>query len=121
MFKKIIAVLLVTLVVAGGAVNASAVCQNENERPEIIGTELIDDFMKINALYESGVVEITYKVEMTCADGHWIVILTGDGEHEGYTAVGLYDHFPSKEEMDILWANRMLNDEIDVLMEKYGF
>ena len=36
-------------------------------------------------------------------------------------ACGIYDHTPTEEEFDILWANRMLEDEMNELMEEYGF
>ena len=117
MFKKIISMAMVLVMMTGVAVTANAVCDSEEGRPCVIGVEHIDAVL---ALDEEDVVA-EYSIEMTHAEGYWVVVLEGIADvYEDYYAVGFYSHYPTAEEIDVLWANRMLEDEISEILEKLG-
>lgn len=120
MFKRMITLIIVVMVVMSLAISANAACTSESGRPDIIGMEHFDALKEIADREDD--YEYTYEVNMARIEGYWLVYLKGyaDGV-EDYVACGIYDHTPNEEELDILWANRMLEDEMDELMEKYGF
>ena len=105
MFKRMITLIIVVMVVMSLAISANAVCTSESGRPDIIGMEHFDAIKEIANREDDYV--YTYEINMA--------------RIEDYVACGVYDHTPTEEEFDILWANRMLEDEMDELMEKYGF
>lgn len=121
MFKKIISIAMALVVIIGGAFSASALCVSEDGRPGIVGMEHVEAVKKLNDAWNEGEVEIAYMVEMIRVEGYWVVQLTGHDIAEDYMSVGFYDHCPTEEELDILWANRLLEDEMMTLMEQYGF
>ena len=120
MFKRMITLIIVVMVVMSLAISANAVCTSESGRPDIIGMEHFDAIKEIADREDD--YEYTYEISMARIEDYWLVYLEGyaDG-FEGYVACGIYDHTPTEEEFDILWANRMLEDEMDELMEEYGF
>lgn len=121
MFKKIISTMLALMVVIGGAVNVSAVCASEEDRPAgIIGTEHNEAIKELGESWDNDELEIPYSIEMVHAGDYWVVALTGETV-EGYQAAGFYDHYPTEEEIEILWANRVSDDELNDLFEYYGF
>lgn len=123
MFKKIISIAMALVMIIGGAVSASALCVSEEGRPGIIGMEYVEAVKKLNDAWneDTGEVVIPYTIEMVHVEGYWMAVLTGCDVDEDYMAVGFYDHAPTEEEFKILWANRMTEDEIDILMEEAGF
>ena len=121
MFKKIISIAMALVVIIGCATSVSAVCISEDKRPGIVGMEHFETMKKIDEAYKNGEVEIPYSVEMIRMEGYWMVCLSGYDTDKGYTAVGLYDHAPTDEEFDILWANRMTETEMESLMRENGF
>lgn len=120
MKRTIISVMLVLVIVIGCAANASAICNSEDYRPAIIGMEHQNAIMKLYEAWWNGEIEIPYNVEMTQVGGYWVVRLIED-VYEDYVAYGIYDHCPTEEEFEILWANRMLEDEMYDLLEELGF
>lgn len=105
--KKIISMLVMVIVMMTLSVNAFAVCENENDRPEIIGINTMDA-KKVSSLmdkiYGS---EIDYKTSITGDGDTWYVFLDSQDYGDEYYAAGFYDHFPTQEEIEVLWANRM--------------
>lgn len=122
MFKRIITMIMVMAMIIGAfALPAGAVCQSEEGRPDIIGMEHWDAVTEIVTRMEDEDREIDYSIEMEHIDGYWAVVLDGYAdEYWGYTAYGIYDHYPTEEELNIQWANRMTDEEYDNLCEKYG-
>lgn len=122
MFKRIITMILVVVMCMGVFAGcASAGCKSEEGRPGIVGVEYLDKVMEIDERYDNGDVVFDYTVRMAQAEDYWIVYLEGEAdEYYGYVAVGIYDHVPDEKEIDILWANRMLEDEIVNILEQYG-
>lgn len=122
MFKRIITMIMVMAMIGAFAMSASAVCMSENGRPGVIGMEYLDDILYLNDLYLNEEIEIGYTIEMVHVEDYWMVLLEGDAdEYEGLSAMGIYDHMPTEDEIDILWANRMTDDEFNDLMEQYGY
>ena len=120
MFKRMTTLIIVVMVVMSLAISADAVCASESGRPNIIGMEHFDAIKEIADREDD--YEYTYEVNMARVEDYWLVYLEGYADcFEDYVAFGIYDHTPTEEELDILWANRMLEDEMDELMEKYGF
>lgn len=120
--KKIIAMIMVMCMFIGTcALSADALCTNEASRPDIIGMEHFDAVKELDERYDNGEIEPSYNIQMGCIEGYWCVALNGNGDFDDYCAFGMYDHAPTEEEFDILWANRMTADEMDALMEQYGF
>lgn len=120
MFKKIISTVLALVVVIGGTVNVSATCTTEDERSGIIGLEHLEAIKKLDEAWENDELEIPYQVTMGHAGEYWVVYLEGIN-FEDYTAVGLYDHCPTEDELTVLWANRLTDDEMDALLEELDF
>ena len=120
MFKRMTTLIIVVMVVMSLTISADAVCASESGRPDIIGMEHFDAIKEIADREDD--YEYTYEVNMGRVEDYWLFYLEGyaDG-FEDYVAFGIYDHTPTEEELDILWANRMLEDEMNELMEKYGF
>ena len=122
MFKKFITMMMVMIMVIGSTITANAVCASEDDRPNIIGIEHIEGFIDACERLDEDGYELEYDITMVRVEGYWFVELEGwADEYYDYCAVGIYDHVPSEEEIDILWANRMLEDELCDLMDKYGF
>lgn len=121
MFKKVIVVMVVMIMAIGGAVGVNALCMSEEGRPGIVGAEHIDTILEIEERWNEDDRDVDYDITMTQAEGYWIVLMEGFAdEYYGYSAMGIYDHFPAEEEINILWANRMLEDELYDLMDEYG-
>ena len=122
MFKKIISAMLVLVIMATAVASASALCSSENGRPEIVGLEHLESVKKLDSLWREGEVEIPYTIKMSQCEGYWVVIMESEDYDEiCYEAIGMYDHYPTGEEIDILWANRMTEDEMDEFKEALGF
>lgn len=122
MFKKIVVIAMVLVMFAGFAVNAHAECASEDGRPDIVGLEHIEDILKLKESYENDEdVGYKYYIEMINIDGYWMVFLEGEDAYSGYCAFGIYDHAPTEGDFEILWANRMTEDEINNRMEEIGF
>lgn len=118
--KKLVTIMVIMISMIIGAVSVNAVCLTEDSRPGIIGTEYIETVRELNELVENDEIEIPYQIEMAHVDGYWAVLLEGQCQYEGYEALGLYDHMPNEEDIEILWANRMTEDELRDLCEQYG-
>jgi hypothetical protein len=125
MFKKFITIMMVVMVIGmviGGVITTSASHASEDNEPDIVGIEYIETIIELEERWENDEIEIDYSVESVYIDGYWMVVMEGESdEYDGYMALGIYDHTPSDKEIDILWANRMLEDELYDLMEEYGF
>ena len=122
MFKRIITMIMVMVMIGAFAMSASAVCLSEDGRPGIVGMEYLDDIMYLNELYVNEDLEVDYRVEMVPVENYWMVVLEGEAdEYVGLMAMGIYDHMPTEDEIDVLWANRMTEDEFNNLMEQYGY
>ena len=122
MFKRIITMIMVVAMIIGTmALTASAVCQSEDARPDIIGMEHYDIVNEMAERYENENRDPDYDITMIHVEGYWIVTLDGwADEYSDYMAYGIYDHYPTEEEIDILWTNRMTDKEYFNLCEKYG-
>lgn len=122
MFKRMFTMIMVMAMIIGTfAVSAGAVCQSEDGRPDIIGMEHYEAVAALDELYMEEGREVDYEITMIHVEEYWIVTLEGwADEYYDYEAYGIYDHMPTEEEIDILWANRMTGDEYDNLCEKYG-
>ena len=123
MFKRMFTMIMVmAMIISTFALSAGAVCVSEEGRPDIIGMEYYNTVNEISELYEKESRDPDYSITMTHVEGYWVVTLDGwADEYRDYTAYGIYDHYPTKEEIDIQWTNRMTDDEYDNLMtEKYG-
>ena len=116
MFKKMISIVMVMVVMIGCTISASAVCASEDGRPGIIGIEYYDAVMEIDELYNNDEIEIPYCIEMQHANDIWVVYLTGCDAYSDYEAFGIYDHAPTSEDFEILWANRLTSDELNELL-----
>lgn len=121
MFKRMFIMIMVMAMIFGiFALPANAVVQSESGRPDIIGMEHYDEIIALQELYEEEGREYDYDITMIHVEEYWIVTLDGwADEYYGYGAYGIYDHYPTEEEIDILWANRMTDEEFDNLIEKY--
>lgn len=123
MYKKVIGIILVAMIMfTCGVVTAKALSAPEKvEQTGIIGAEYIDELMEIDERWNEDGIELTYNIEISHVEDYWLVYLEGwADEYYGYDAVGIYDHMPTEEEIDILWNNRMDYDELSDLLEKYG-
>lgn len=118
--KKLVTIMVMMITMIIGAASVNAVCLTEDSRPGIIGTEYIETVNEINELVNNHEIELPYQIEMAHADGYWAVYLDGQYQYEGYDALGFYDHMPNEEDIEILWANRMTEDELRDLCEQYG-
>ncbi|MBR5862210.1 MAG: hypothetical protein IKZ08_02675 [Bacteroidales bacterium] len=120
MFKKIMSIALVLVCVIAATVSASALCASEDDRPGIVGLEHIEAIKEINDSYINDGFEFTYEVRMVHTDDYWVVMLEARGDSD-YMAMGFYDHMPNAKEIDVLWANRMHQDEIADMLQELGF
>lgn len=118
--KKLVTIMVMMITMIIGAVSVNAVCLTEDSRPGIVGTEYIEIIKEIDELVNDHEIEIPYQIEMAHAEGYWAVYLEGQHQYEDYEALGLYDHMPNEEDIEILWANRMTEDELRDLCEQYG-
>ena len=118
MFKRMITLIIAVMAIGSIAINANAMCLSEDGRPDIIGMEHFDKIDEICAREEF---EIEYEINMYRAEDYWAVSITGKADGlEDYIAFGMYDHIPNEEEINTLWANRMLEDELYELAEQYA-
>ena len=118
MFKRMITLIIAVMAISLNAINANAMCLSEDGRPDIIGMEHFDKIDEICAREEF---EIEYEINMYCVEDYWVVSITGKADGlEDYMAFGMYDHIPNEEEINTLWANRMLEDELYELAEQYA-
>lgn len=117
--KKIISMLVMVIVMMTLSVNAFAVCESENNRPEVIGLNNVD-VKKIVSLREKMYDnEIDYETRIISDGDIWYVFLDSEDYADEYYAIGFYDHFPSQEEIEVLWANRMTFDELSSIEDDY--
>lgn len=121
MLKKIIVTTLVVIVMVSTLViPANALTMTEDDRPVgIIGIDLMMKYYEEygdNSEKEEPVAD--YEITMAHADGLWVVALEGKADFEDYMAVGCYDHYPSEEEIDVLWANRLTSDEVTEMIDE---
>lgn len=117
--KKIISMLVMVIVMMTLSVNAFAVCESENDRPEVIGLNNVD-VKKIVSLREKMYDnEIDYETRIISDGDIWYVFLDSEDYADEYYAIGFYDHFPSQEEIEVLWANRMTFDELSSIGDDY--
>ena len=122
MFKRMFTmIVVVVMTMSSFALTANAACQPEITQPDFIGMEHLDAVMELDERWRNDEIEPDYHVEMSTMGGYWVVYMYGEAEaYDGYYAMGLYDHTPTDEEMDVLWASRMLEEDFDELLEKYG-
>lgn len=121
MLKKIIVTTLVIIVMVSTLViPANALTMTEDDRPVgIIGIDLMMKYYEEygdNSEKEEPVAD--YEITMAHADGLWAVVLEGKADFEDYMAVGCYDHYPSEEEINVLWANRLTSDEVTGMIDE---
>lgn len=119
MFKKFTAIAMTLVIMLGCAIGVSALCASEEDRPGIVGAELVDIIMELEDSYWNDEIEIPYEARMICVEGYWVVYLEGY-DVDDYYAAGFYDHMPNEEEIKILWANRMIEEEFDIACEELG-
>lgn len=121
MFKKMFTMIMVMAMMVGiVAVPANAVVLSEEGRADFVGMEYFEAVYELNKRHENGEFEIDYELQMVHVEDYWVVNLEGEADaYWGYSAMGIYDHMPTEEEIDILWANRMTDDEFIELFEKY--
>nr|DAO45850.1 MAG TPA: hypothetical protein [Caudoviricetes sp.] len=118
MLKKIIATILVVIVMASMLViPANAIAMREDDRP--IGVIGLDLLIKLYDKYRDSEEEptIDYEITMAIVDGHWLVQMEGRDAFDGYCAAGCYDHYPTEEDMNILWVNRVTESELDEILD----
>ncbi len=120
MLKKIIVTALVVIVMVSALViPASALVMTEDDRPVgIIGIDLMIKYYEEYGDSEKEEPIPDYEITMAKADGLWVVALEGKTDFEDYMAVGCYDHYPSEEEINILWANRLTSDEVYEMIDE---
>lgn len=120
MLKKIIVTTLVVIVMVSALViPANALTMTEDDRPVgIIGIDLLMKYYEEYGNSEKEAPVPDYEIRMGKTVGLWVVVLEGEEDFEGYMACGCYYHYPTEEEIDILWANRLTEDEvIEMLVE----
>lgn len=121
MFKKVIVSMVVMVMAICGTISVHALCMSEEGRPGIVGAEHIKTIIEIDERWEADDRDVDYEITMTQVEGYWIVMMEGFADaYYGYSALGIYDHMPSEDEVNILWANRMLEDELYDLMDEYN-
>ena len=124
MFKKsVVIVMVVMLMVVALAAPAYAMCASEDGRPcGIVNVELAQKFQQMvndfNEI-EDEPVDVDYLGEFLTWHGYWVVALEGRGVYEGYGALGVYEQYPTEQDLTVLWANRLTIDEIDEIVELY--
>jgi len=123
MLKEIIVTtLMVIIMVSLLAIPANAMSMYEDNRPVgVIGLDLLTKYVEKYNECEDDSYDPDYKVTMGKVDTVWVVYLEGYTEaFEGYEAVACYDHYPSEKEMNILWANRVTDDEFNNILDEIG-
>lgn len=120
MLKKIIVTTLVVIVMVSTLViPANALTMTEDDRPVgIIGIDLMMKYYEEYGDSEKEEPVPDYEIRMANADGLWVVALEGKADFEDYMAAGCYDHYPSKEEINVLWANRLTSDEVTEMIDE---
>ncbi len=121
MLKKIIVTTLVVIVMVSTLViPANALTMTEDDRPVgIIGIDLLMKYYEEygdNSEKEEPVPD--YEIRMANVNDLWTVVLEGKADFEDYMAVGCYDHYPSEEEINVLWANRLTSDEVYEMIDE---
>lgn len=120
MLKKIIVTTLVVIVMVSTLViPANAMTMTEDDRP--VGIIGIDILMKYYEEYGDSKKEEPipdYEIRMANVDDLWTVALEGKADFEDYMAVGFYDHYPSEEEINVLWVNRLTSDEVYEMIDE---
>lgn len=119
--KKIIAIMLVIMIAVCCAACAPNTEASEINCPGLIGLNYLNDVKDLNDRYEAGVVKTEYKITMGQIEDYWIVYLDGEVNGDAYAAGGFYKHMPSKEELDILWTNKVPERQFSSLLEGLGF
>ena len=122
MLKKIIVTTLVVIVMVSMLViPANALTMTEDDRPVgIIGIDLLRKYYEKYGNSEEEVPDPDYEISMAYADGLWVAVLEGKADFEDYMAAGFYDHYPSEEEINILWTNRLTSDEVNEMMDEFN-
>lgn len=123
MLKKIIVTTLVVIIMVSLlAIPANAMTMSEDNRPVgVIGLDLLTKYAEAYNECEDDSCDPDCKVTMGKVDTVWVVYLEGYTEaFEGYEAIGCYDHYPSEKEMNILWANRITEDELNYILDEIG-
>lgn len=120
MLKKIIVTTLVVIVMVSTLViPANALTMTEDDRPVgIIGIDLMMKYYEEYGNSEKEEPVPDYEIRMATADSLWTVVLEGKADFEDYMAVGCYDHYPSEEEINVLWANRLTSDEVYEMIDE---
>lgn len=121
MFKKVTMIALVVVVtITLLAIPANAMAMSESDRPiGFIGIDIYTKMKQEFMLSGKDELETEYMAEMANFNGYWIVQLSGATKaNEDYAAAGIYDHFPTEEEMATLWANRIESDKLDEIMDE---
>lgn len=120
MLKKIIVTTLVVIVMVSALViPANALTMTEDDRPVgIIGIDLLMKYYEEYSNSEKEEPVPDYEIRMAKADGLWAVVLEGEEDFEGYMACGCYDHYPTEEEINVLWANRLTEDEVTEMLDE---
>lgn len=98
---------------------ANALAMSESDRPTgVIGLNLL---LEMYYKYSEEDVVTDYTITMGKFDGKWLVSLEGEAEEfEDYSAIGCYDHCPTEDEINVLWANRVTSSELDDIMGVIG-
>ena len=120
MLKKIIVTTLVVIVMVSTLViPANALTMTEDDRPVgIIGIDLMKKYYEEYGDSEKEEPVPDYEIRMANADGLWVVVLEGKADFEDYMAACCYDHYPSEEEINVLWANRVTSDEVTGMIDE---
>ena len=120
MLKKIIVTTLVVIVMVSALViPANALTMAEDDRPVgIIGIDLMKKYYEEYGNSEKEAPVPNYEIRMANIDDLWVVVLKGEEDFEGYMAVGCYNHYPSEEEINVLWINRLTEDEITEMIDE---
>ena len=122
MFKKMIIVVMAIIVVMStvACTSADAAGITPETVPGIIGLEHIGPVMELNERYINGEFEDDYRIDMVNGEGYWVVYLEGESDaYWNQAALGIYDHMPNEEEINILWNNRVVYDVIDEAIEEF--
>ena len=121
MFKKMIIMVMVVIVAmsAVACTSVNAVGNTPETVPGIVGYEHVDHFIDADNRYNNGEDVYDYLITMAEVDGFWLVQLEGDTDaYWDQSAIGMYDHMPTEEEIDFLWANRIDCDVLSDMIEK---
>ena len=119
--KKIIAIMLVIVIAICCTACASTTEANEVSCPGLIGLNHLEVIKDLNDRYEAGKIKPEYKITKGQIEGYWIVYLEGEVDGDVHVAGGFYDHEPNREEIEILWANKVPEQQFSSLLEGLGF